>query len=192
VTLPGAFYAFLRRTQSKTRTGRSQSAKKRKYCVIGVKYGRIEFPGASMGGFALGERLVLLYSFCLCPVADLGGATGVDGSGAMTVSDEYLIYVLDQLELLGPVESRRMFGGAGIYCHGVMFALVADDVLYLKVDESNQGDFEATGMEPFQPFPNKGTVMSYYEVPGDVLERREELTEWARKALRAAGRKGKK
>ena len=110
----------------------------------------------------------------------------------MAVSEEYLIYVLDQLDSLGSVQSRRMFGGAGIYCHGVMFALVADDVLYLKVDDSNRGDFEAVGMEPFRPYPDKGTVVSYYEVPADVLESKGELTEWADKALLAAERKRKK
>ena len=111
---------------------------------------------------------------------------------AMAVSEEYLVYVLDQLEPLGPVQSRRMFGGVGIYLHGEMFGLVADDVLYLKVDDSSRSDFEAAGMEPFRPFPDKGTVMSYYETPGDVLESRDELTAWAQKALRAAGRKHKK
>ena len=110
----------------------------------------------------------------------------------MAVSEDYLIYVLDQLESLGSVESRRMFGGAGIYCRGVMFALVADDVLYLKVDDSNRGDFVAAGMEPFRPYPDKGTVMSYYEVPADVLESKSELTDWAEKALHAAERKRKK
>ncbi|MBN2133487.1 MAG: TfoX/Sxy family protein [Sedimentisphaerales bacterium] len=110
----------------------------------------------------------------------------------MGVSEEYLIYVLDQLDSLGPVESRRMFGGAGIYCRGVMFALVADDVLYLKVDDSNRGDFEAAGTEPFRPYPDKATVMSYYEVPADVLESRSELADWAQKALLAAERKRKK
>ena len=110
----------------------------------------------------------------------------------MGVSEDYLIYVLDQLDSLGSVESRRMFGGAGIYCHGVMFALVADDVLYLKVDDSNRSDFEAAGMEPFRPYPDKDTVMSYYEVPADVLESKSELADWAQKALLAAERKRKK
>ena len=110
----------------------------------------------------------------------------------MAVSEDYLIYVLDQLDSLGSVQSRRMFGGAGIYCRGVMFALVADDVLYLKVDDSNRGDFEAAGMEPFRPYPDKATVMSYYEVPADVLESKSELADWAEKALHAAERKRKK
>ena len=107
----------------------------------------------------------------------------------MSVSDEYLTYVVEQLEGLGPVQSRRMFGGAGLYCDGLFFAVVADDVLYFKVDDSNRADYEAAGMEPFQPFPDKKSVMQYYEVPIDVLENRQTLHDWARKALDVARRK---
>ncbi|MHC4520264.1 MAG: TfoX/Sxy family protein [Planctomycetota bacterium] len=110
----------------------------------------------------------------------------------MSVSDEYLTYVLEQLEQMGSVHARRMFGGAGIYCGRAMFALVADDVLYLKADDSNRADFEKAGTEPFRPFPDRSEVMSYYEVPGDVLESRDRLTQWGQKALRVAMRKQKK
>ena len=110
----------------------------------------------------------------------------------MSVSDEYLTYALDQLGGLGPVQARRMFGGAGVYCGRAMFGLVADDVLYLKVDDSNRADFEEAGAEPFRPFPDKSEVMSYYEVPADVLESKDELAEWAQKALSVALRKRKK
>jgi DNA transformation protein len=107
----------------------------------------------------------------------------------MPVSDEYLAYVVDQLEYLGPVRSRRMFGGAGLYFDGLFFAVVADDVLYFKVDESNRPDYEAEGMEAFRPFPDKSTVMAYYQVPIDVLESKEALKDWAEKALRVAEQK---
>ncbi|MHC4330494.1 MAG: TfoX/Sxy family protein, partial [Planctomycetota bacterium] len=52
--------------------------------------------------------------------------------------------------------------------------------------------YEAEGMEAFRPFPEKGSVMQYYEVPIDVLENRETLRSWARKALRVAERKADK
>ena len=107
----------------------------------------------------------------------------------MSVSDEYLTYVIDQLEYLGPVQSRRMFGGAGLYFEGLFFAIVADDVLYFKVDDSNRADYEAAGMGPFKPFPDKSEVMQYYEVPIDVLENRDTLRDWADKAVRVAERK---
>ena len=53
---------------------------------------------------------------------------------------------------VGPPGNLFMFGGVGIYAKEAFFALVDDDVLYLKVDDSNRGDFEARGMSPFQPF----------------------------------------
>jgi len=110
----------------------------------------------------------------------------------MPVSDEYLAYVIDQLDCLGPVQSRRMFGGAGLYYEGLFFAIVADDVLYFKVDDSNRSDYEAEGMEAFRPFPDKSTVMGYYQVPIDVLEGKEALKDWAEKALRVAECKANK
>lgn len=110
----------------------------------------------------------------------------------MAVSDEYLIYVIDQLECIGSVQSRRMFGGAGLYFDGLFFAIIADDTLYFKVDDSNRKDYEAADMGPFKPFPDKPTVMQYYEVPIDVLENKNTLREWAEKAILVAELKADK
>ena len=88
---------------------------------------------------------------------------------------EYLEYVLEQLEGLGEVTPRKMFGGAGLYRDGKMFGLIADDVAYLKVDDSNREAFERAGSSPFKPYADKATVMSYYEIPPDVLEEPGEL-----------------
>jgi DNA transformation protein len=107
----------------------------------------------------------------------------------MAISNEYVSYVLEQLEGAGAVRARRMFGGVGLYLDALFFALIADDVLYFKVDDSNRSDYEEAGMGPFRPFADKPTVMQYYEVPPEVLENRESLREWAGKALRVAERK---
>ena len=104
------------------------------------------------------------------------------------VSDEFISYVLDQLSDFGEVAWRRMFGGVGLYHDGLMFALIANDVLYLKADDENRGDYEEAGSLPFRPYPDKQTVMSYYEVPIDVSEDRDELSSWAEKAFGAARR----
>ena len=106
----------------------------------------------------------------------------------MSVNNEFVRYVLDQLRGLGVVTSRKMFGGAGLYLDGTIFALIAYDTLYFKVDETNRSDFEKAGMEPFQPFDDTSYAMSYYEVPIDVLEESDELVAWARDALAAARR----
>jgi DNA transformation protein len=104
----------------------------------------------------------------------------------VAVSEEYLSYIIDQLAVFGPVVPRRMFGGAGLYYNGVMFALIADDVLYFRVDDANRADYEALGSEPFRPYPAKNAVMPYYEVPVDIVEDGEEIAGWARSAYQAA------
>ena len=104
----------------------------------------------------------------------------------MPVGEEYLGHVLDQLHSLGPVRAKRMFGGAGLYLDGRMFGLIADDILYLKVDDSNRMDYESAGTEPFRPFGK--AAMPYFEVPADILEDGDGLREWGRKALAVAER----
>ena len=104
----------------------------------------------------------------------------------MAVSESYKDYVLDQLQPMGYVTIKKMFGGAGIYYDGLIFGLLADDVLYFKVDDSNRPDYEKEGMGPFKPFADKLMVMPYHEVPIDILEDRHVLLEWARKACIAS------
>jgi DNA transformation protein len=109
----------------------------------------------------------------------------------MSVSDEFEDFVIDQLSAWGDVSVRRMFGGAGLYCEGKMFGLISDDVAYLKADDSNRDDFIRAGSSPFNPYPDKTktTVMSYYEIPADVLENRDELARWAQRSLAVAKQK---
>jgi DNA transformation protein len=107
----------------------------------------------------------------------------------MAVNQEYIEYVLDQLAGFGPVESKRMFGGAGLYLEGRVFGLIASDVLYFKTDETNKGDYIAAGSGPFKPFGKDSYEMSYYEVPIDVLEDTDLLKEWASKAFLIARKK---
>src|SRR5713226_2162251 len=57
--------------------------------------------------------------------------------------------IRELFSVFGAVEVRRLFGGAGIYADGTMFALVHDGVIYLKVDERNAAAFERENLEPF-------------------------------------------
>ncbi len=112
----------------------------------------------------------------------------------MPVSDEFADYVVEQLSSWGDVSVRRMFGGAGLYRDGTIFGLIADDVAYLKVDDSNRDDFLQAGSAPFAPYPekDKSAVMSYFEIPADVLEDRDELARWAQRSWLMARKKGRK
>jgi DNA transformation protein and related proteins len=108
---------------------------------------------------------------------------------SMPVSTAYREFVLEQLGRVLPVTARSMFGGVGIYADGLFFALIDDDTLYLKVDDTNRPDFEAAGMGPFRPYGDDSHVMQYYEVPADLLEEPERLRQWAEKAVAVARRK---
>lgn len=107
----------------------------------------------------------------------------------MGTTPEYLAFVLDQLRLVPGVTARPMFGGSGIYCDGIMFALIAYDCLYLKADAVNRPTFEAEGSEPFvYEGKSKPVTMSYYSVPEDRLEDPERLRDWAVLAIDASYR----
>lgn len=106
----------------------------------------------------------------------------------MSVSADYLAYVTDQFAPFAKLVSRRMFGGVGLYTDGLFFGLLADDTLYLKVDDTNRNDYVSRGCAPFRPIANDPDAysMSYFQVPEDVLEDSDTLRLWARKSLAVA------
>jgi DNA transformation protein and related proteins len=102
---------------------------------------------------------------------------------------EFVSYVVETLRPLGPVAARRMFGGHGIYLDGLMFALIAADQLYLKVDDGNRAAYEAAGLQPFT-YSGKGKPvrLSYHEAPSECFDDPDVLCAWARGAYGAAQR----
>lgn len=103
----------------------------------------------------------------------------------MGTSKEYVALILEQLAGVAVLSSRPMFGAISIYGDGTIFAMVHDDQLYLKVGPYNLPDFEAAESEPFRPYGDERT-MAYWTVPADVLEDRDTLVTWSRKALEGA------
>jgi DNA transformation protein len=106
----------------------------------------------------------------------------------MTASDGFVEFLKDLLGPHGPITVRRMFGGACIFRDGVMFALIVDDTLYFKADDSNRRDFEAEGLAPFSYETKNGrnTIMSYWRCPDRLFDDPDEMAAWAGKALAAA------
>ncbi len=99
-------------------------------------------------------------------------------------------FIRDLFAEFGPVQVRRMFGGAGIYADGVMFALVTRDILYLKASADQTARFATEGCGPFE-YARQGrraTLTSYWRVPDRLYDNPAELAEWARQALVAAQR----
>lgn len=83
-----------------------------------------------------------------------------------------------------------MFGGVGVYANGLFFALIDDDVLYLKGDEALKPAFEAAGSHAFAPF-GEDRPMAYWAAPADALDDQERLLDWSRRSLEAAAKKPK-
>ena len=84
-----------------------------------------------------------------------------------------------------------MFGKTGVFCDGLMFAMVTDDTLYVRVDEGNQATFaEAAATPPLNYVAAKGRVidLAFWRVPDRLFDEPDELLAWARAALGAAAR----
>src|SRR5262245_60267666 len=107
---------------------------------------------------------------------------------SLKTTEAFRAFVLDQLADLGDVVPRAMFGGVGLYCNAAFFGLIAGDVLYLKVDDTNLADYERAGTHAFRPYANRAGSKHYYAVPLDVLESSPDLVTWARRAVAVAGR----
>jgi DNA transformation protein and related proteins len=105
----------------------------------------------------------------------------------MARSSEFAEFVVESLQPLDGVSARRMFGGWGIYKDGVMFALIAYDQLYFKVDDGNRTAYEDTGLPHFiDTDKGKPIRMPYREAPSEGFDDPDILCAWAREAYAAA------
>jgi len=100
---------------------------------------------------------------------------------------EFSAYVVEIMQSVGPMYAKRMFGGHGIFLEGLMFGLIADKTLYLKVDKESKADFSSLGLEAFSYNKNgKEMKLSYFQAPEEALEDLDEMNVWANKAYSAA------
>ncbi len=106
----------------------------------------------------------------------------------MAVSSETLEYAKDMFSGLGPISANRMFGGAGLYAEGVMFALIAFDQFFMKADPSLATEYEAAGSEAFVYDTKKGPrrIGGLWRLPDSALDDPDEALNWARKSLAVA------
>ena len=58
----------------------------------------------------------------------------------------------------GPVDVRRMFGGAGIFVDATMIGLVSREIIYLKADAETIPAFEQEGLVPLAIPPRTASV----------------------------------
>jgi len=110
------------------------------------------------------------------------------GAKARAPSD-FVASLDDVFEHFGPVRAKRMFGGYGIYRDELMFALVSDDVLYLKTDEAMAAELTGRDLKPFE-YRKQGKRMqiAYYTAPAEIFDDPDEAERWAKRAYGAARR----
>ncbi|MEM7738270.1 MAG: TfoX/Sxy family protein [Deinococcota bacterium] len=103
---------------------------------------------------------------------------------------EFVETLVARLTPLGSVRAKSMFGGYGIFKDEVMFALVAFDEVYFKMDNDNRARFEDANGEPFVYVKDgKSMKMSYWCLPAGVLNDDDVLITWAHVGYEAALRK---
>jgi DNA transformation protein len=108
----------------------------------------------------------------------------------MVASDSFVDFLREQLAPLGLLQARRMFGKTGVFCGGVMIGMIADDMLYLRVDDQNRTTFAEAAAAPPLNYLKQGRAidLAFWRVPDRLFDEPEELVTWARAALAAAQR----
>ena len=108
----------------------------------------------------------------------------------MVASDDFAEFLREQLAPLGRVAMRRMFGKTGVFCGGLMLAMVRDNTLYFRVDDDNRAVFkEAEAFPPLNYAKKGGTIdLALWRAPERLFDDPDELVAWAQAALAAARR----
>jgi DNA transformation protein and related proteins len=108
----------------------------------------------------------------------------------MVASDGFAEFLCEELAPLGRVTMRCMFGKTGMFCDGVMFGMVTDNMLYLRVNGHNRAVFKEAESFPPLNYKKRGEIidLSFWHAPERLFDEPDELVEWARIALAAARR----
>jgi DNA transformation protein len=103
----------------------------------------------------------------------------------MGVTNEYKEFVRDLFSSLGPVEVKRMFGGAGVYLGDACFALIVDETIFMRGDETLGSDFEAAGSEQwvYENAKRGPVAMPYWRLPDIAQDDPDEAAAWASRSL---------
>lgn len=104
----------------------------------------------------------------------------------MSVSQPALSRALHHLSQVAPVSYRRIFAGIGLYHQQYLFAIMADDRLYFRVDDASRQPYLDRAMSALQPRGAGSSLSHFYQLPDAVLEDSSELLFWMRAAVEAS------
>ena len=106
----------------------------------------------------------------------------------MAQDADFVNYVLDQLQGLGDLETKNMFGGVALLRDGAAFGKIKHDRFWLKADDENRQDFLDRGMPQYTYGKDNSRTLNFFATPSEVLEDRDQLQTWARRSMAAATR----
>jgi DNA transformation protein len=112
----------------------------------------------------------------------------------MAVSATSIDHARELFAPFGDIRVRKMFGGAGVYCDDLFFAIMDDEAIYLKVDDETRKEFKKRGLAPFSYEMKEGVrteMTGYFAAPEDIFDDEDELKRWTTLALDAASRAAK-
>lgn len=115
----------------------------------------------------------------------------------MATDPDFLDFAKDLFADLGPLKTKRMFGGTGMYCDGAMFAVLFNDAIYMKADPALSEEYIAAGGAPFV-YAIKGgerKIAGLMSLPAAAMDDPEDAMSWAQKSMvpaRAAALKKEK
>jgi len=82
------------------------------------------------------------------------------------------------------IESRKMFGGMGIFSEKTMFSLIYDGILYFRSTEDIATSYSLDSIQ-FQ-HPSRSSKMPYWSVPDQVIRDNSKFSDWAYNAFQLA------
>ena len=129
------------------------------------------------------ENIMKVYRFSTTLNISLEGLDNMTGS-----TEEYIEHVLELLEPINAISAGKFFGGQGISCNSVQFAMIMGNSLFFVVDDSTRNKYIEMGAECFWYTKKTGkvNVKKYHEVPGELFDEPDTLLKWARESIKIA------
>ncbi len=70
----------------------------------------------------------------------------------MASNSDFVQYIVDQCSGAGEIAVKKMMGDYCIYCNGVLFGLICDNNLYIKMTEAGEAVLDEVVLRP--PYPS--------------------------------------
>lgn len=70
----------------------------------------------------------------------------------MACNSDFVQYIVDQCSGAGEIAVKKMMGDYCIYCNGVLFGLICDNNLYIKMTEAGEAVLDEVVLRP--PYPS--------------------------------------